>query len=55
MTILLMLAPNMTDYLVDLFGPNNPIVWDFLDSLFGFLGFLFPGDMWTTVWEVLFT
>ena len=55
MLYLMLFAPNMTDYLVGMFGPNNPIVWDFLDAIFDLLEFLFPaGDMWVEVWERLF-
>lgn len=61
MTILFLISSNyehlnLTDYLVDMFGKNNDVVWSFLNMLWDFLEWLFPaGDMWTEVWERLFT
>ena len=54
---IMMYAPNMTDYLIGLFGWDamQPL-WDFFDMLFWMLNSIFPNnDMWDTVWEVLFT
>ena len=50
-------APNLTDYIIGTFGWDfmQPL-WDVFDGIFALLNMLIPNpDMWTTVWEVLFT
>lgn len=57
MTILLLFAPNMTDFIIDMFGWEfMQLLWEPLESLFSLLNALFPNPtMWADVWERLFT
>lgn len=48
-------APNLTDYLIDIFGWDTmQLLWDPLELLFDVLEIIFNVDL-TSVWERLFT
>ena len=52
---LVCLVPNLTDYLIGIFGWDTmQLLWDPLEFLFDVLEALFHVDL-TTLWEVLFT
>lgn len=57
MTTLLLFAPNMTDFLIGLFGwETMQVLWAPLECLFDLLNLVFPNPaMWGEVWERLFT
>lgn len=57
MPYLLLCSTNLTDYIIGTFGWNfmQPL-WDVFDGIFAMLNALIPcPEMWTRVWEVLFT
>lgn len=53
--VLTCFAPNLTDYLIDIFGWDiMQLLWDPLELLFDVLEIMFNVDL-TSVWERLFT
>lgn len=53
--VLACFAPNLTDYLIDIFGWDTmQLLWDPLELLFDVLEIMFNVDL-TSVWERLFT
>lgn len=57
MLYLLLCSTNLTDFIIDNLGWSfmQPL-WDVFDGIFAMLNALIPcPEMWTRVWEVLFT
>lgn len=53
----ILLYANLTDYIVERFGVEGwAVIQPILDAIFAALEYFIPcGDMWSQVWDILFT